>query len=50
MLPNTAAALAAGEIGVGQVRVIAETMAAIPGAVSVEQRAAAEADLAHLDR
>jgi len=45
-LPNTAAALAAGEIGVGQVRVIAETMGAIPAWVGVEQREAAEADLA----
>jgi hypothetical protein len=45
-LAHTAAALAAGEIGVGQVRVIVETMAAIPATVSVEQREAAEADLA----
>jgi guanyl-specific ribonuclease Sa len=45
-LPNTAAALAAGQIGVGQVRVITETMAAIPTSVSVEQRQAAEGDLA----
>ncbi|MBV9144236.1 MAG: DUF222 domain-containing protein [Pseudonocardiales bacterium] len=46
LLPNTAAALAAGQIGVGQVRVIAETMNAIPTSVGVEQRQAAEADLA----
>ena len=46
VLPNTAAALAAGEIGLGQVRVITETMAAIPASVSIEQREAAEADLA----
>jgi Domain of unknown function (DUF222)/HNH endonuclease len=46
VLPNTAAALASGEIGVGQVRVITETMAAIPASVGPEQRAAAEADLA----
>jgi hypothetical protein len=45
-LAHTAAALAAGEIGVGQVRVIVETMSAIPATVSVEQREAAEADLA----
>jgi len=49
-LPKTAAALAAGEIGVGQVRVIAETMSAIPASVSVEQREAAEADLARYAR
>ncbi len=45
-LPNTAAALAAGEIGPAQVRVIAETMNAIPASVSVTEREAAEADLA----
>ncbi|MBV9013295.1 MAG: DUF222 domain-containing protein, partial [Pseudonocardiales bacterium] len=45
-LPNTAAALAAGQIGLGQVRVIVETMNAIPAAVGAEQRQAAEADLA----
>jgi hypothetical protein len=45
-LVNTAAALAAGHIGLGQVRVITETMGAMPASVSVEQRAAAEADLA----
>ena len=49
-LPNTAAALGAGEIGVGQVRVIAETMSAIPASVGVEQREAAEADLARYAR
>ena len=45
-LPNTAAALAAGEIGPAQVRVIAETMNAIPASVSTAEREAAEADLA----
>jgi Domain of unknown function (DUF222) len=45
-LPNTAAALAAGEIGPAQVRVIAETMNAIPASVSTADREAAEADLA----
>lgn len=49
-LPNTAAALAAGEIGPAQIRVIAETMNAIPASVSVEQREAAEADLARYAR
>jgi Domain of unknown function (DUF222) len=49
-LPNTAAALAAGEIGVGQVRVIAETMSTVPASVDVEQREAAEADLARYAR
>jgi Domain of unknown function (DUF222) len=44
-LPNTAAALAAGEIGPAQVRVIAETMNAIPASVSITDREAAEADL-----
>jgi len=50
ILPNTAAALAAGQIGVGQVRVITETMNAIPASVSGEQRQAAEADLARYAR
>ena len=45
-LPHTAAALAAGEIGPAQVRVIAETMNAIPTSVSPTQRDAAEAELA----
>lgn len=45
-LPNTAAALAAGQIGPAQVRVITETMAAIPASVGVAQREAAEAELA----
>jgi Domain of unknown function (DUF222) len=49
-LPNTAAALSAGQIGVGQVRVIAETINAIPASVGVEQRQAAEADLARYAR
>ncbi|MFZ0119574.1 MAG: DUF222 domain-containing protein, partial [Pseudonocardiaceae bacterium] len=46
VLPDTAAALAAGEIGPGQVRVITEAMTAIPASVSAEDRDAAEADLA----
>lgn len=50
VLPSTAAALAAGEIGVGQVRGIAETMDAIPTSVGIEQRQAAEADLARYAR
>jgi uncharacterized protein DUF222 len=45
-LPNTAAALAAGEIGPAQVRVIVETMNAIPASVGPTQREAAEAELA----
>jgi Domain of unknown function (DUF222) len=49
-LVNTAAGLAAGEIGLGQVRVIAETMRSIPASVGVEQRQAAEADLARYAR
>ena len=36
LLPNTAVAVAAGQIGPAQVRVITETMNAIPGAVNVE--------------
>jgi Domain of unknown function (DUF222) len=50
VLAKTAAALAAGEIGVGQVRVIAETMAAVPASMGIEQREAAEADLARYAR
>ncbi len=46
MLPETAAALAAGEIGAAQVRVLTETMSAIPAGVSAEDRNAAEAELA----
>jgi hypothetical protein len=46
VLPNTAAALAAGEIGPAQVRVIAETMNAIPTSTGTAERAAAEAELA----
>jgi hypothetical protein len=49
-LPHTAAALAAGAIGPAQVRVIAETMNAIPTSVSTTEREAAEADLAHYAR
>jgi len=50
VLPHTAAALAAGEIGLGQVRVITETMGAIPASVSGEQHEAAEAELARYAR
>ncbi|MGH3620056.1 MAG: DUF222 domain-containing protein, partial [Pseudonocardiaceae bacterium] len=46
LLPNTAAALAAGEIGPAQVRVITETMGAIPTDVSGPDREAAETELA----
>jgi uncharacterized protein DUF222 len=49
-LPNTAAALAAGQIGPAQVRVITETMTAIPASVPVTDRDAAEADLARYAR
>lgn len=45
-LPVTAAALAAGEIGAGQLRVITETMAALPASVPEPARERAEADLA----
>jgi hypothetical protein len=46
LLPNTSASLAAGEIGPAQVRVITETMTAIPSTVSGPDREAAEAELA----
>jgi hypothetical protein len=46
LLPNSAAALAAGEIGPAQVRVITETMTAIPASVSATDRDTAEAELA----
>ena len=49
-LPNTAVALAAGEIGPAQVRVIVETMNAIPASVSVAEREAVEAELARYAR
>ncbi|MGH3827193.1 MAG: DUF222 domain-containing protein, partial [Pseudonocardiaceae bacterium] len=49
-LPNTASALAAGEIGPAQVRVITETMHAIPTSVSVTDRDTAEAELARYAR
>ncbi|MGH3574822.1 MAG: DUF222 domain-containing protein, partial [Pseudonocardiaceae bacterium] len=45
-LPATAAALAAGEIGAGQLRVITETIAALPASVPQPARERAEADLA----
>lgn len=44
--PATAAGLAAGEIGAGQLRVIAETMSAIPDSTSFADREWAEAHLA----
>ncbi len=47
LLPNTSAALAPGEIGPGQVRVITETINAIPSTVNPADRDAAEAELAH---
>jgi Domain of unknown function (DUF222) len=50
VLPNTAAALVAGEIGPAQVRVIAETMTAIPPEVSLTEREAAETELARYAR
>jgi hypothetical protein len=46
LLPNTAAALAAGEIGPAQVRAISEMMTAIPACVSATDREAAETELA----
>ncbi|MGH3971876.1 MAG: DUF222 domain-containing protein, partial [Pseudonocardiaceae bacterium] len=45
-LPVTAAALAAGEIGAGQLRVITETMAVLPASVPEPARERVEADLA----
>jgi hypothetical protein len=45
-LPATAAALAAGEIGAGQLRVITETMGATPASVPEPVRERVEADLA----
>jgi hypothetical protein len=50
VLANTAAALAAGEIGPAQVRVVVETMNAIPTSVSVTDREAAETELARYAR
>ncbi|MGH3931362.1 MAG: DUF222 domain-containing protein [Pseudonocardiaceae bacterium] len=45
-LPATAAALAAGQIGTGQLRVLTETMATLPASVPEPVREQAEADLA----
>lgn len=45
-LPATAAALATGEIGTGQLRVITETVTALPASVPESARARIEADLA----
>ncbi|PZS18694.1 MAG: HNH endonuclease [Pseudonocardiales bacterium] len=44
-LPATAAALAAGQIGTGQLRVITETIAALPASIPQPARDRAEADL-----
>ena len=44
-LPVTAAALAAGEIGAGQLRVITDTMTALPASVPEPARERVEADL-----
>lgn len=44
--PATAAGLAAGEVGAGQLRIIAETMATIPESTSEAEREWAEAHLA----
>lgn len=49
-LPTTAAALAAGEIGLGQLRVISEALAALPAAVPEAARHQAEATLAGYGR
>lgn len=46
VLPETAAALAAGEIGTAQVRIITEVMDALPATVTPTQWAEVEADLA----
>ncbi|MGH3694420.1 MAG: DUF222 domain-containing protein [Pseudonocardiaceae bacterium] len=45
-LPATAAALAAGQIGAGQLKVITDTMAALPASVPEPARERVEADLA----
>lgn len=45
-LPATASALAAGEIGTGQLGVITETMTALPASVPEVARERVEADLA----
>jgi Domain of unknown function (DUF222) len=45
-LPATAAALAAGAIGTGQLRVITETITALPASIPQPARDRAEADLA----
>jgi hypothetical protein len=45
-LPVTAAALAAGQLGVGQLRVITQTLAALPASVPEPVRERVEADLA----
>lgn len=45
-LPATASALAAGQIGAGQLRVITETMAGLPARIPGQVREQVEADLA----
>ncbi|MGH4025377.1 MAG: DUF222 domain-containing protein [Pseudonocardiaceae bacterium] len=45
-LPATAAALSRGQLGIGQLRVITETLAALPGSVPEPVRQRVEADLA----
>jgi len=49
-LPATAAALAAGQIGTGQLRVITETITALPASIPQPARDRAEADLAEYAR
>ena len=49
-LPETAAALAAGHLGAWQLRVIIETLAALPVSVPEPARAQVEADLARYGR
>ncbi|MCA1674916.1 MAG: HNH endonuclease [Actinobacteria bacterium] len=49
-LPETAAALAAGEIGPAHTRIITEIMDAVPASVTAAQRTQAEADLARYAR
>lgn len=49
-LPQTAAALAAGQLGVGQLRVITETVAALPASVPEPVREQVDADLARHGR
>jgi hypothetical protein len=48
-LPATAAALAVGEIALGQLRVITETIGALPASAPQPARDRADADLAHVN-